>query len=1331
MEIGTEYSSWQSFLSALEYYSKTNKVLYIIGTCKSVESANKNDSLVAKFPVKFKYCFARMVCNHFGSYKSRSSGARQNQSTCKTGCRSSVLVSVNKSRTALVVKEANLCHTHGTPETVFNKSAQNRGLQGEERRMASVLLRAGVPLVRVQEFIAKACDKYPTNKDRQNTTSGVKSSPENMKALEFEYLSDLDKIMSEDPEAEIEMVNFDLVPGAIYIQTSVMRKRMKALKDGLLQVVPYSVNSEGMSVLSILGIDSDFNTHVLSFCLVVSGAEASFQYFIEAFVRNNPEFCDTLLGIVVDCSKDSVDFVQLMVPQTNIAWSRSHIFEKFTEEIKVSGKDFHKQFQLRKDLMNAQTEDEYDSKLKELLNSNSTSISKEFLRTWDSLKELWVQYEISSVRGLSYQKCAVEMDYTNSLKDYIKSSSTLSDVIKSLFRFEKSSGKGEKEKLSVILNLDPCFEAYRSLCFSEAARAVCSQVTIALNSSYNFKVQTDMIFVKRRDNDDEFILNTAGNKCTCQHFMDSELPCQHVFAFLKHSNKPLYDEALIPEKWQVFGKSLTLDALAESLARGHVPSSAQHDERLRELQTVARDILSECSLHSYEQMGKDWTLLTQVLAVLKDRQSHAAKLVPGDASVDEITPSVQSSEVGSLPVRRRGRPRKVDKVASRSPAKSVSVTSTTVRHNLRTNIKHKFVKREPVFDEAEVSSDVSQEVVNSTIEDAENNCPSSNKINETISSPQNKLPSIVGQTISVTEEEMPLRDMEDKQNSLDPLKPIPDKDLEHSQRSPEHQDPKQGVRCGYSTDTSATGQRPAAVKRSHSEVDESSSESANSSDDGDDEDEDEEVNLEKLKAKRAMKRKEIDLFLEGMSEDVISEVLQVASTADSVEESLKAVGSCQAKKPVDVLIHSCKDSELMDYAAECLKISHPGFDLKSYKAAASVVCRAHGIGTPVQQVLQSLSAWPGHLPRVPSSRPFEEEIALNTDQWLTVCGHKLDKGDLATLQSSRELSSNVIHAYLEVLAQKHNGKMFIIPFDVIHLWRQGSYSDKIFKKVHFKTFEYLVLPIHCGAEFSEAERQGVKLEKPYWMALVADVQNKSVCVLNPRTEDKYSIAANGYMLQWRRYMQIRSVHTGEMLSMWRSRVLDCSKQMEDHTSGLLMLMNVEALVCGVHPAVMTEAHIPGYLHYMAVTLRDMDRETTVLCVGGPECQQLAARDADWLQCENCRTWWHRACAGHSDSQNVFYCTSCQQRIRLTGQSAETMTLEENSESVLEDSGAVVEEGSSDDMKKELVVQVFEEANDNVHNGQEGGYEVSMENGDRDEEEEEEVVDDHVPAVSQV
>ena len=49
------------------------------------------------------------------------------------------------------------------------------------------------------------------------------------------------------------------------------------------------------------------------------------------------------------------------------------------------------------------------------------------------------------------------------------------------------------------------------------------------------------------------------------------------------------------------------------------------------------------------------------------------------------------------------------------------------------------------------------------------------------------------------------------------------------------------------------------------------------------------------------------------------------------------------------------------------------------------------------------------------------------------------------------------------------------------------------------------------------------------------------------------------------------------------------------------------------------------------------------------------------QCENCRMWWHRACAGHGgdpggDLDKTFYCTSCQHRIALTQGGGEEKTV---------------------------------------------------------------------------
>uniref|UniRef100_A0A0B7AUK6 SWIM-type domain-containing protein n=1 Tax=Arion vulgaris TaxID=1028688 RepID=A0A0B7AUK6_9EUPU len=707
MDVGKEFSSWESFIHALDHYSKEHKVVYIVGTCKPVETANRNDSLENKFPNKFKYCFARLVCKYYGSYSSRSTSFRPHERTCKTWCSSSILVLVNKKRTALVIKEANLQHIHDVSENIFSSYLQkNCRLQAEDRCMASVLLRSGVPLSRVQEFISNTSNTASTVKDLQNVETSIKSSGCDKEGRNFAFLTDLDQLMAEDSESIVEMINFTLAPAAIYLQTFEMTERMKSLSEGHLQIVTHYINDSKLSVISVIGINGELNPHILAFCIVIVDTETAFQPFLEAFVKNNPEFCDSLTGVVLDCSKENVDFLQQLIPQTSVAWSRSYILGQFSEVVNNSTKDIQKNMQLCKELMNASSKSVYEKKLTELLASFHTIDSKEFLRTWDLCTDLWAQYEISSHHELSHQKSAVEMDYINLFKTFVPSSASLSELIRTLLKLSKNEETEDIVKETISFDFDPSYEQYHQLCFTEAAQAVIGQISIALNSVYEFKDQTDMFFVKKKDTGDEFILDISGNKCTCRYFIDTNLPCQHIFAHRRFSNKPLYNELLIPTKWQVFGKSITLDALAESLAQGHIPSSRQHDERLKELQTALKDTLSLCCSHSYEQMGKDLILLKQIYSIMRNNLAHNVKLIV-NSEEKKIQPETQSDiALCVVPTRRkRGRPSKKDKlqreICSKSQQEKISLPSIKVqtqpvsmRHNLRTNIKHKFVTRE-------------------------------------------------------------------------------------------------------------------------------------------------------------------------------------------------------------------------------------------------------------------------------------------------------------------------------------------------------------------------------------------------------------------------------------------------------------------------------------------------------------------------------------------------------------------------------------------------------------------------------------------------------------
>ncbi|XP_059149386.1 uncharacterized protein LOC131936427 [Physella acuta] len=1260
MDVGREFSSWDTFHTALEQYSRENEIAYIVGTCKSVEAANSNEALKQKFPTKFKYCFARLICKHYGNYSRNSAGHHPLQKACKTGCTSSILVSVNKKRSALVIKEANLEHTHQVSDLVYSKHSENQRLQGEDRRMASVLLRAGVPLFKVQHFISNSSSQVTADINIDRIKNVMKGSSFEKEGTEFAFLADLDQLMAEDMECIVEIVNFDLVPSAVYIQTSGMLERMKLLHSGLLQIVTHNIGDGKMSLVSAVGVDSDLNTHTVAFCVILSDAETCFKCFIEIFLRNNPSFCDSIKGVVLDCSQGNAEFLQQFIPQASIAWSRSYILEKFAGELKGS-KDMSTLLNLYKEMMSADTVELYEMKMQELFLARPVKYSKEFLQTWDSCREQWVQYEIYSVDGLQHHKSAVEVDYINSLKAFIKPTMGLSEVIKVLLKFDRNEEPEEILKEHRLGEADPSCQLYKLFCFPKAWSAITCQISVALSSLYEITAHTDMIFVKRVDSDDQFILDTTGSKCSCQYFLNTDLPCEHIFAWLKFSNKPLYNESLVPVRWQVFGRSITLDSLAESLSHGSVPSSFHHDERLKELQVVLKDVLSLCCCHSYQQMEKDLILLKQVLTVMRNCTSHRTKLV---TETDDQPKLLELKTSAPIPEpRKRGRPRKKNKhlqtkennvlppVVKPGPVLSVS------GHNLRTNIKHKFVTREAHSGVVE-SGPAPVKKPRSSTGSAQNKTLGQD---ESLSSVKAKvdlgLNSVNGEEVKVNGT--------NNENFSDSLK-VDISDAHDN--GPESRDlyNKKKKSPGCNVNTSSQGWRPSALRNDSMQP--NSDDEVSEEEDENDEEDDDEVASDKtedsegetMEVRLEREVQEVEAYLANISHDVLKEVMQVASLLESPEERAQKVKEGAAPSPdypPDVLIRTCQSTEVVNTIMEHIKQVSPGFDQYPYKVSACLTYRAFQTDVPIRDLLQTLSFWPSHLPEFPNTRPIEGELALAEGQILRLGSYKLNQADMDTLRTGEEISVKVLHAYLEILAQRHSGKMFLIPFDVVHSWRSGNYSDRIFKKVHLKTFEYLVLPIHCGAEFTDQERQSGEIPAPCWMALVADVKKRTVAIMNPKTEDKYTIAANGYMLQWRRYMQIRSVHTGEMLSSWTSQFKECSKVDNNLNSGVHLLMNVEAVINNVPPVVMTQAHVQSYLQLVAVALRDTDRETTVLCVGGPECQVLAARDADWLQCENCRTWWHRACADQPASRPIFYCNSCHQRILavkgkiMTGQQA--------------------------------------------------------------------------------
>ena len=125
-----------------------------------------------------------------------------------------------------------------------------------------------------------------------------------------------------------------------------------------------------------------------------------------------------------------------------------------------------KQIQLRRDLMNAKSEEDYDSNLKDLVKCNTMAFFKEFLRSWDSYKKLWVRCEMSEVAATACENHSkVKLTFSDSLHKSTNSSSfPFESIINFLIKDRFVHGHSSGGNTSVFSHHVSAAQAYQDIC---------------------------------------------------------------------------------------------------------------------------------------------------------------------------------------------------------------------------------------------------------------------------------------------------------------------------------------------------------------------------------------------------------------------------------------------------------------------------------------------------------------------------------------------------------------------------------------------------------------------------------------------------------------------------------------------------------------------------------------------------------------------------------------------------------------------------------------------------------------------------------------------------
>ncbi|XP_046358515.2 uncharacterized protein LOC124136592 isoform X2 [Haliotis rufescens] len=242
---------------------------------------------------------------------------------------------------------------------------------------------------------------------------------------------------------------------------------------------------------------------------------------------------------------------------------------------------------------------------------------------------------------------------------------------------------------------------------------------------------------------------------------------------------------------------------------------------------------------------------------------------------------------------------------------------------------------------------------------------------------------------------------------------------------------------------------------------------------------------------------------------------------------------------------------------QCLsEMLHGSLDL-----LAAVLVGAYSTRCTPVSLLETLYSHPHHLEEI---TPLHAEV--DPDAKYNIGNYTLSGRDINRLEGSSWLDDSVIHSYLHLLTvkykQQYGGKVFVLECFLATLWENHNYTEWLFQKEHLIDYDWIMMPV-CRSS--------------HWALMAANVKDRAISVIDSRPSVHRQTSL---VHHWMKYMQCRSDQTGEDLCVWQESHCPVFPQTDGSSCGVFVLMCAEALLSGVHPAVMRNYHVNGYRQYI-------------------------------------------------------------------------------------------------------------------------------------------------------
>ena len=214
--------------------------------------------------------------------------------------------------------------------------------------------------------------------------------------------------------------------------------------------------------------------------------------------------------------------------------------------------------QLIRTIVHAKSEAEYERMRQELLDVTNQAFKQYFLNNWDSCREKWVTYlRDENVHFANTTNNRLEC-HNHKLKDVTTRSMSISEMFESVLLFCRSNAseydhKSFVEELLSIASADDCIPGVlevTSSCTAYSARLIIEQLKLSQQTQYKIEPRSEGDDYTVAYSDHEHHVSLLRHHCSCSFSKVMGLPCRHLFAVRASQNLPVFELALVAERWR-------------------------------------------------------------------------------------------------------------------------------------------------------------------------------------------------------------------------------------------------------------------------------------------------------------------------------------------------------------------------------------------------------------------------------------------------------------------------------------------------------------------------------------------------------------------------------------------------------------------------------------------------------------------------------------------------------------------------------------------------------------------------------------------------------------